>query len=406
MESVLILSKWIYSSTVALAIDRVRARGLRPVLISAFPDDRNRDKCDDHVVMDWNGEDLPTLITRLEQHEIVPIAVVNQVEPLIGWQIAIAAHYGLPGADAGRNVLLSKARVREHMRALGLSDIRFWTDPAQVDYFPAVIKPTRESAASWLVRRVDGPADLVAYQKHLAEIGLADTELIIEEYLPGTEFSVDGPVVGGRYHPVLAIEKTDHDHTRHHDAGILVSPPQQDHVREGVRALIETVDTVSADLHLDQIWLHVEARATEDGRMELLEINPRPGGGMHPAAIREVSGIDPIEAVISMSLGEFAVPQPQPGSTRDGRFVGLVYVEVHELGIVEISTTQDDVRALPGVIDVEVIDGFKVSSLDKENFFTCFAVTADSVSQLRDRVETVMSTLDYRITPLPEPLAA
>ena len=99
MKSVLILSKWSNSSSVALAVGQLRARGLRPVLISASPDDRNRDECDDHVLLDWDSEDLPTLITRLDQRGIDPIAVVNMVEPLIPWQIAIVAHRDLVKHD-------------------------------------------------------------------------------------------------------------------------------------------------------------------------------------------------------------------------------------------------------------------------------------------------------------------
>lgn len=401
MKSVLILSKWSNSSGVALAVEQLRARGLRPVLISAFPDDRNRDKCDDHVLLDWDNEDLPTLITRLDQRGILPIAVVNMVEPLISWQVAIAKHYGLPGAEAARSVLLSKTLVRDHMRALGLSAIRFCSDPAEVDFFPAIVKPSRASAGSWLVRRVDGPAELLAYQRHLAELGIADTELIIEEYLPGTEFSVDGPVVGGRFHPVLAVERPEHDDTRHHNAGIQILPPQQEHVREGVRALSEAIGTLCTDLRMDQMWLHVEGRVDEDGRTELIEINPRPAGGLYSAVIRETSGIDPIEAFMSMSLGEFTFAPERLDPLRYPTIIGLFDVEADELGIVEISTTEDDLQALPGVIDAEVINGYQISSLDKENFFIRFAITAESVSQLRARTATVLSTLDYRITAQP-----
>jgi hypothetical protein len=321
---------------------------------------------------------------------------------LIPWQIVIATHYGLPGADAFRNLLASKVLVRDHMRALGLSAIRFCGDPADVDFFPAIVKPSRESSASWLVRRVDSPAELSAYQRHLAERGLAETELIIEEYLPGTEFSLDGPAVGGRFYPVMAIEMTDHDNTRHHNAGLQIHPPQQDHVRDGVRALIETIDVLCADLRLDQIWLHVEARTADGGRAELIEINPRPGGGMYTTAIRETSGIDPMDALISMSLGQFTVTPELLGPLPDRPIMAMVDVEAEELGIVEIGTTADDIRALPGVVDANVINGFQLSSLEKENFFVCFALTADSVSQLRARAATVLSALEYRIRAQPE----
>lgn len=401
MESVLILSKWSNASSVAQIVDRLRDRGMRSVLITPSVD-RNCDKCDDHVLLDWNSDDLPTLVTRLDRRGIDPVAVVNPSELLNPWQIAIATHYGLPGADSFRDLLASKVLVRDHMRAMGLSAIRFCRDPAEVDFFPAIVKPSRESAASWLVRRVDSPADLSAYQRHLAERGLAETELIIEEYLPGTEFSLDGPAVGGRFYPLMAVEMTDHDNTRHHNAGLQIHPPQQDHVRDGVRALTETIDALCADLRLDQIWLHIEARTAEGGQAELVEINPRPGGGMNTAGIRATSGIDQMEALISMSLGQFTIPPELPGPLRGRPFIGMVSLEAEELGIVEIRTTEGDIRALPGVLDAQLIDGFQITSLEKENFFAHFLLTADSVSQLRTRYATVISALDYHITAQPE----
>jgi carbamoylphosphate synthase large subunit len=398
MKSVLVFSKWSYSSSVTLAIEELRARGLRPVLVSSFPDDRNRDKCEDLVVVDWDTEDLPTLTTRIDERGIVPIAVVNQVEPLIPWQSAVTAHYGLANAGAGHTVLASKTLVRDRMRALGLSAIRFTSDPAEADFFPAIVKPARQSAASWLVERVDNPAELLAYQRSAAEQGGADMELIVEEFLPGTEFSVDGPVVAGRFHPVMAVERPEHDDNRHHNAGIQVMPPQREHVREGVRALSEMISALCTDLKLDQIWLHNEARVDENGRTELIEINPRPAGGMYSSVIRETTGIDPMQAFVSMALGEFTVPPEHLDPLRDQPVIGFFDVEAEELGVVEITTTEDDLRALPGMIDAEVTDGYQITSLDKENFFIRFALTAESLPELRARTEHVLSTLDYRIT--------
>lgn len=395
MKSVLILSKW-NAGGVALAAEQLRARGLQSVLISELAEHRNRDACDVQVLVDWDREDLPTLIARLDRRGIVPVAVVNLIEPLLPWQGGLAAHYDLPGTSTGLDVLASKTLVRERIRALGLSAIGFCDDPAEADFFPAIVKPARESTASRLVRRVDGPDELFAYRRHLAERGFADTEMIIEEYLPGVEFSVDGPVVDGRFHPVLAVEKPDHDEVKHHDAGLRIHPPQQDHVRAGVQVLSEMVSTLSADLRLDQIWLHVEGRADEDGRTELVEINPRFGGGMYPTAIEEAGGIDPMQAVVAMSLGEFTLEQLNP--PRESKIIGWVDVEAEELGRVEISTTEEDLCALPGVIKAVVVDGYQVKDLEQENYFLRFALTADSVSQLRARADWVLNTAgSYRV---------
>ena len=397
MKSVLILS-WISIGNVAPAVKELRARNLRPVLVSESPEDPNATLCDDHVLFDWDSDDLSTLTDRLDERGITPIAVVNMVEKLISWHIAITAHYGLPGGDSGRNVLASKTLVRDHMRTLRLSAMKYCSDPTEVDFFPVIVKPARVSGASNLVGRADDPAELFAYQKNLVERGFTDIEMIIEEYLPGTEFSVDGPVVNGCFHPVLAVEKPQHDDVKHHDAGLEFHPPQQRHVREGVRVLCETINALCNDLRLDQLWLHFEGRSTEEGRTELIEINPRPGGGQILTAIQVISGIDPFEAVISMALGEFTFERSQP--LREQPIIGWVDVESDELGTVEIITTEDELLALPGVINVRMINGFKTINFDKQNFFLSFALIGDSVSELYTYAATVLSTLNYRVIAL------
>jgi hypothetical protein len=396
MKSVLILS-WKAIGNVPPAVKELRARDLRPVLVSNLPDDPNAVLCDEHVVFDWDSEELSTLVERLDQRALDLVGAVNMVEKLISWHNAVAAHYGLPGGDAGRAVIASKTSVRDRMRALGLSDIKYSGDAHAVDFFPAIVKPARVSGASYLVSRVDNPAELLAYRRHLADSGAGDIEMIVEEYLPGTEFSVDGPVLNGRFHPVLAVEKPDHDEVTHHDAGLEFHPPQTDHVREGVRVLCETVTTLCTDLGLDQLWLHFEGRSSADGRTELIEINPRPGGGQIPKAIQEISGIDAIEAVVSMALGVYA-PE-HLGPLREQPIIGWMDVEAHEVGTVDVISTQADLLALPGVINVKLLNGFQIKSLDIENFFFSFAVTADSVDQLRAHAATVLDTLDYRVLP-------
>ena len=156
MKSVLILSKLHYGN-VPLFAEQLRARGLHSVLVSELGDNRHRDTCDDHVLVDWHSEDLSVLTTRLDQRGIEPVAILNMLESLSAWHLALAAHYDIPGGDESRHVLVSKVLVREHMRALGLSGIRFSSDPAAVDFFlpsssPHVTPGHRRWSAGWMVR--------------------------------------------------------------------------------------------------------------------------------------------------------------------------------------------------------------------------------------------------------------
>lgn len=395
MKSVLIFS-WFTIGSVDLVVNELRRRNLRTVLVSELPDDPNTPLCDDHVLFDWDSEDVPTLAARLDQRGIEPIAVVNMVDKLIATHRALAAHYDLPGGDSGRDVLASKVLVRDHIRTLGLSTIRYTSDPDAVDFFPAIIKPAQVSMASFMVGRVDSPAEVNAYRQHLTERGFGDTKLIIEEYLPGIEFSLDGPVVNGHFYPLLTCEKRDHDEIRHHDGtGLKFHPPQQENVRDSVQALGDIMNTFCGDLCLDQIWLNVEGRVTADNRMELIEINPRPGGTIMPL-IYAASGIEPIGAFISMVLGEFKLEQVKPLHTKP--ILGMFLLESEEIGTIKFRTTADELRALPGVLDVLMTDGYKNFDMDKENYFLKIALEGDSEAELRASVAAIRETLDYQIT--------
>ncbi|NJQ13700.1 ATP-grasp domain-containing protein [Streptomyces bohaiensis] len=396
MKSVLVLS-WISIGNVPAAVAEVRRRGLRPVLVSERPDDPHAASCEDHVVFDWDAEEFPVLADRLRARDVEPVAVVCMVEKLTEWSLALTAHYGLPGGDGGRRVLASKTLVREHMRALGLSEIRFTGDPRSVDFFPAIVKPARASSASYLVKRVDDREELLSHLKQLADAGLGGVELIAEEYLPGTEFSVDGPVLDGRFHPLLAVEKPDHDDVRHHDAGLEFHPPQQDHVREGVRVLSEAVGALCADRGLDQLWLHFEGRSSPDGRTELIEINLRSGGGQIPRSLRELYGIDVIAVIVSMALGTYA--PDEVAAVRERPMIGWMDVEARELGTVRVATTEDELLALPGIFSVALADGYRITRLEHENFFLTFAMTGDSVAELREHAARVLDTLEYTVVP-------
>src|SRR5687767_9302261 len=103
-RDVLILSLRTGGGVRAMA-DLVRSLSLRPVLVSAIAADPHRDACDDHVVVDWDGDGLTEATTRLRAQGIAPIAIINNLEPLIGWQVDLCRHYGLAGAGPGLEVL-------------------------------------------------------------------------------------------------------------------------------------------------------------------------------------------------------------------------------------------------------------------------------------------------------------
>ncbi|MFJ2707688.1 acetyl-CoA carboxylase biotin carboxylase subunit family protein [Streptomyces sp. NPDC087428] len=405
----LILSQW-NTGGVRLAAEALRAEGYRPVLVSALADDRNRDACAAHLLIDWDAADPDAELGRLEAAltaaGVRPVAVVNMMEALIPWQVRLSRHFGLPGGEASREVLLSKAELRQAMAAAGLSKLPWLAgsaaalDPAAVDFFPAVAKPSRQSGASRHVRLVRDAASLRA---HLAAIGDAlgpGTEVIVEQFIDGPEFSVDGPVTDGRFHGLVVFEKTEHDEELLHDAGLSVSPPQDPVVVSGAQRLTGAVSEMCRHIGFTSGWLHVEGRALPDGTAELVEINPRPGGGTHVPAIRHLTGIDPVSALVRMALPEgWELPADGPQGPAQGRdLVGSVPVDARAVGRVSARADRDELLAVPGVFDGYVVDGYRVESLDAENFFAQAVFTAADVAGLRAVADEVRRVVRFDVT--------
>lgn len=402
---VLILSKWNAGGVRAVA-RLLRGRGLIPVLVSALADDLNANACAEHVVIDWDTDELSALTSRLAAADIQPIAVINQVEALISWQIQIASHYGLAGGEPLRSVLLSKATLRSAMREAGLSTLRSVSGTSAdinvgaIDFYPAMAKPSRQSGASSLVRRVDGPTALLA---HLAEIerqlGEA-TEILIEEYVTGVEFSVDGPILDGRYQGAVVFEKTDYDYDRNHEAGVLICPPTLDYVAAGAAQLSSIVNDICAVLGLRQGWLHAEGRVQPDGDVQLIEINPRPGGGLYCEAVQHLTGVDPDEMVLTMALAHSAADEPFAAglTVAHNGVLGLLVFEPDQLGTVECDLSTADLKALPGVVDGFILNGYRVETLDQENFFSWVLIEAEDVPALRMVADKVRSAMTFRMS--------
>ncbi|RPF41109.1 ATP-grasp domain-containing protein [Streptomyces sp. Ag109_G2-6] len=380
----------------------LKAAGKRPILVSAMHDDLNREACDGHVVVDWDTADLQQLVEAVDRAGVVPTAVVNLVEPLISWQVQVARHYGFPGGDSAWETLLSKVLVRSEMKRIGQSLLWFDSGLAgsyqveTVTNYPVIVKPARDSGASRLVRRAD---DATHFRNHLRDMSQAagpELEVIIEEYLDGIEFSIDGPVVDGIFRGLFFVEKAQHDERRHHDAGLRISPPQSSSVRSAAEQMVEKISALCTDLGLSRGWLHVEGRALADGGSELIEINPRVGGGLYEDAIIRTCGIDPVRITVLMALGEEDVEWLK-ACERNEELLALLPFEADQIGTVVHATPIEELKRIPGVVDGYQFAEYKVTSLENENFFTEVLIAGDGVERLSEIAEEVRSAFSFRI---------
>lgn len=374
----------------------LQRRGWHVVLASEVADDPNAAFCDAHVVVDWTACDYE-IASAVERAGYRPAAIVNRVESLIARHAALLEHFGLTNPSPGLVVLGDKASVRRAGDAAGVFTLR-WMDGLPADLattpplrYPVVLKPAVASGASRDVILLHSRAE---FEYAIAELAQrrGSERFLAEEFLPGDEFSVDGYVLDGEFTAVFVADKPDHDAVRLRDRGLRIAPPSIVPA-EAVDRFVDQLNVLIAQLGVDRTWLHVEGRADDRGRVSLIEVNPRPGGGLYAAAIRHATGVEPLELSLSLALGD-EVPQVGP---RNGEIIAIVPVDANEIGTVRSRTRLADMLAVDGVIDAYIIDNYRVTSLARENFFAGVMVTGRDVSELRRRAADALSVLDYEV---------
>ncbi|MEU9705475.1 ATP-grasp domain-containing protein [Streptomyces sp. NPDC047981] len=133
-------------------------------------------------------------------------------------------------------------------------------------------------------------ADTVYASAFGADPGGRGMEFLVEDYVPGREFSFEVIVVDGAPHVVAVHEKcevTEGPGTVLENA--CVSPPtslSEEETAAGLRWVARVLDT----LGLDQGCFHVEARYDAPAGWDLIEVNPRVGGSLISPSVAALTG--------------------------------------------------------------------------------------------------------------------
>jgi S-sulfo-L-cysteine synthase (3-phospho-L-serine-dependent) len=313
-----------------------RARGLRPVLLTRDPDRYPYVAADavDTLVLDTTDPERVRIVCA-ELSRAGGLAGVTSSSEFFAAAAARAARcLGLPGPDAGA---VARCRDKGHQRrALAAASeavpgfrvvrsVAEAVDAAAVLGHPVVLKPVVGSGSVG-VRLCTGADEVSRWARHLlgAASGTEIDPILVEQAVRGPEFSVetfDGTVVavvGKRLGPPPWFVETGHD---------VPAPISQ----EDRNALGDTAIRALAALGLGWGAAHTELRWTPSGPV-VIEVNPRLAGGMIPEAVRAVTGVDLVDAVIALATGgSLAVTGPAAGHAavrfrllaREGRVVAV-----------------------------------------------------------------------------------
>jgi biotin carboxylase len=291
-------------------------------------------------------------------------AVVAADTPMLMLAAAVAERLGLPHNPAGAVLnATDKARQRQRWAAAGVAQPRFEIVPAdggiqqaaEAVGFPCVVKAVSLSASQGILR-ADDPAAAAGAARRIRQILAAARRprgepLIVEEYLPGPELSIDGLLGGGELTVTAIFDKPGMPDGPTFEETLLVTPSRLP--GPVLAAAISTTGQAARALGLTRGPIHAELRIHDhdsQARPAMLELAARCIGGLCSRALRFPGGTTLEELILASALG-----QPVPAvNHHPARPAGIYMLPVPRPGVLRTVEGRDSAAAIPGITGLTI----------------------------------------------------
>jgi biotin carboxylase len=280
----------------------------------------------------------------------------------------VAAALGVPwhspeGATAAGNKLLARGRwLAAGVPVPWFAALDTGDPPAAIAdrvRFPCVVKPVSLSGSRGVMRAdtADALEAAVARVRTIAGAwdlrALADPSLgqvIVEGFVPGHEYALEGVMHRGTLHLLAIFDKPDPLDGPYFEETIYVTPPLVSDATQ--RAMGGILAHAALALGLWHGPLHAECRINTEG-IFILEIAARPIGGLCARALRFAS---PAGSRVSLEelLLRHAAGEPLDGYAREGEAAGVMMIPVPARGHYRRVDGVDAARAVAGIDEVVV----------------------------------------------------
>jgi biotin carboxylase len=288
---------------------------------------------------------------------------------------AVCAALGLPGhppaaASASRNKLQARAAFdaaglpTPAFRAVSLQD-----DPevlARATTYPAVLKPLALSGSRGVMRVDDERNFRLAFDRLRALLQSPDIRIeqdaahdaaLIETFIPGAEYAVEGVLTRGAFTAFAIFDKPDPLDGPFFEETIYVTPSR--HPAAGQQRIVETVAAAARALGLYHGPIHAECRVNDRG-VYVLEVAARPIGGLCSKVLRFVDAGAAGEAgrAPTVSLEEVllrhALGEDVSRYRREAAASAVMMVPIPHRGVYRGVHGVEEARRVAGIDDVRI----------------------------------------------------
>lgn len=215
----------------------------------------------------------------------------------------VSTRLGLPGIPYETFLKIKdKSSVRELTRDIeGMYSPWFYKYDGQApSSFPCVVKPCVGCAKIGVSYAEDLPAFHAAVQYATDH---SDGDILVEEYVPGREFSVESISFRGKHDIVQITDRVlsgpPHFQELEFHQPSALSPEEKDRIVGIVRRILTRI-------HFENGATHIEMKIMEDGSIFLIEVNPRGSGSETASRLVPLStGFDYIASMIMVAVGRY-----------------------------------------------------------------------------------------------------
>ena len=280
----------------------------------------------------------------------------------------LSAALGLPGnppaaAQASRN----KLAARRVFASAGLLTPDFAVLPLsslppglpKVSY-PAVVKPLALSGSRGVIRADDETALVRAIERVgrllrtidvASERDAAHQYILVETFIPGREYAVEGVLTEGALKVFAVFDKPDPLDGPFFEETLYVTPSRA--AKEVRQAIVTGVTSAACALGLRHGPLHAECRVNDRG-VYVLEVAARPIGGLCSKAV-VLQATDGAAVTLEEVLLRHAIGEPvEEGYAQCDKATGVMMIPIPRRGVLRGVAGIDDARQVSGIDDVRI----------------------------------------------------
>ena len=261
--------------------------------------------------------------------------------------------HSVDSVRAASNKFIARQRFQEaKLLVPGYRPIALNADPVAESLstvYPCILKPLHLSASRGVIR-ANSPFEFQsAFERIRAMLPPAEESLLVEDFIPGREFAMEGIMTGGRFQLLALFDKPDPLDGPFFEETLYVTPSRLS--AEQQRQILSTLQQAVQALGLSDGPVHAEARVNEQG-VWMLEAAARPIGGLCARVLKfrlagSTGHIGLEELLLRHALGQDVTTAAlSPGAH------GVMMIPIPRSGVYQDAEGIEESRAVAGIEDV------------------------------------------------------